>query len=95
MVANPLLPEGMVAGYRFSADDRRPGYAWFFGRDSLWTALAWNAMGDFRSTRTALDFLDRFQRADGKIPHEIPQSATLIRPLAETEFAYAEADGSI
>ena len=94
MVANPLLPEGMVAGYRFSADDRRPGYAWFFGRDSLWTALAWNAMGDFRSTRTALDFLDRFQRADGKIPHEIPQSATLIRPLAETEFAYAEADGT-
>lgn len=94
MVTNPLLPEGMIAGYRYAADDRRPGYDWFFGRDALWTAFAWNASGDFRSAKTALDFLGHFQRADGKIPHEIPQSATLMKPLAETEFAYASADST-
>jgi glycogen debranching enzyme len=95
MVTNPLLPEGMVAGYRFAGDDRRrPGYAWFFGRDALWTTFAWNAMGDFRSTRVALDFLSDFQRTDGKLPHEIPQTATLIGSLAKTDFAYAEADAT-
>jgi glycogen debranching enzyme len=94
MVTNPLLPEGVVAGYRYANDDRRPGYDWFFGRDALWTIFAWNASGDFRSTKTALDFLGHFQRADGKIPHEVPQSATLMKPLSETEFAYASADAT-
>jgi glycogen debranching enzyme len=94
MVTNPLLPEGVVAGYRYAADDRRPGYDWFFGRDALWTAFAWDASGDFRSSKTALDFLGHFQRADGKIPHEVPQSTTQMKPLTETEFAYASADAT-
>ena len=33
------------------------------------------AYGDFASARTALEFLRRVQRADGKVPHEISQSA--------------------
>jgi glycogen debranching enzyme len=94
MVRNPQLPEGMIAGYRFAADDRRPGFNWFFGRDALWTAFAWNAEGDFRSTRAALDFLGHYQRADGKIPHEIPQSAALIAPLNTNLFSYASADAT-
>ena len=94
MVRNPQLPEGMIAGYRFAADDRRPGFNWFFGRDALWTAFAWNAEGDFRSTRTALEFLGHYQRADGKIPHEIPQSAALIAPLSTNPFSYASADAT-
>jgi hypothetical protein len=35
-----------------------------------------NSYGDFATTRDALDFLKKFQRADGKIPHEISQSAS-------------------
>src|SRR3954471_8997862 len=31
---------GLVAGYYESADSARPGYAWFFGRDTLWTTYA-------------------------------------------------------
>jgi glycogen debranching enzyme len=39
-VTNPFLGTGLVAGYRISGDDERPGFAWFFGRDALWTSLA-------------------------------------------------------
>ena len=55
-VNNPFLGTGMVAGYRTSGTSQRPGFAWFFGRDSMWTALALNAEGDFATTRTALEF---------------------------------------
>ena len=78
IVNNPYLGTGLVAGYRTSGVSQRPGFAWFFGRDSLWTSFALNAEGDFNSTRTALDFLSKFQRDDGKIPHEISQSASLV-----------------
>ena len=94
LVDNPLLGKGLIAGYRVDAGDRRPGYDWFFGRDALWTALALNASGDFQETRQALQFLSRFQRQDGKIPHEIPQSTSLIGPLEKTPFAYASADAT-
>jgi hypothetical protein len=94
LVENPFIGKGLIAGYRVDAGDRRPGYDWFFGRDALWTALALNASGDFQETRQALQFLSRFQRQDGKIPHEIPQSASLIGPLDKTAFAYASADAT-
>jgi len=64
MVTNPFLGTGLIAGYRTSGNDQRPGFAWFFGRDALWTSLALDASGDFASTRTALDFLSKYQRAD-------------------------------
>jgi glycogen debranching enzyme len=94
LVDNPFLGKGVVAGYRVDAGDRRPGYDWFFGRDGLWTSFALNAEGDFATTRLVLDFLSRFQREDGKIPHEVPQSASLIEPLIKTPFAYASADAT-
>ena len=28
---------GLLAGFRTSGDSERPGFAWFFGRDALWT----------------------------------------------------------
>src|SRR5208282_3754347 len=47
MVTNPFLGTGLVAGYRTSGESQRPGFAWYFGRDSFWTTLALNAAGDF------------------------------------------------
>jgi hypothetical protein len=69
MVTNPFLGTGLVAGYRTSGDSQRPGFAWYFGRDSFWTSLALNADGDFANTKAALEFVSKFQREDGKIPH--------------------------
>ncbi len=84
---------GLVAGYYESADSARPGYAWFFGRDTLWTTYAINSYGDFSLTRTALDFLIRRQRADGKIMHEFSQSADAI-DWKSTPYFYASADST-
>ena len=79
IATNPSPGPGLVAGFRTSGDSERPGFAWFFGRDSLWTALAINLLLGFAAiVGTALDFLKKFQREDGKIPHEISQSAALI-----------------
>jgi glycogen debranching enzyme len=94
VVTNPLLGTGLVAGYRTSGESERPGFAWFFGRDALWTALAVNSYGDFATTRGALEFLKKFQRADGKIPHEISQSASLIPWFADYEYPWASADAT-
>jgi glycogen debranching enzyme len=84
---------GLVAGYYSSGDSARPGFAWFFGRDTLWTTYAINSYGDFALTRRALDFLIRRQRADGKIMHEFSQSADAVDWKA-TPYFYAEADGT-
>ena len=84
---------GMVAGYYESADSARPGYAWFFGRDTLWSSYAINSYGDYRLTKRALDFLIRRQRADGKIMHEYSQAAESIDWKA-TPYFYASADST-
>jgi glycogen debranching enzyme len=94
VVDNPFLGKGLVAGYNTSADDERPGFAWFFGRDAEWTSLALDAAGDFATTRSALEFLGKYQRADGKVPHEVSQSANFMDWFKATPFAFASADAT-
>ncbi len=94
VVDNPLLGTGLVAGFRTAGESERPGFAWFFGRDALWTALAINSYGDFKTTRTALEFLKKYQREDGKIPHEISQSASLIPWFTDYPYPWASADAT-
>jgi glycogen debranching enzyme len=94
MVTNPYLGTGLVAGYRTSGDSARPGFAWFFGRDSMWTSFALNSVGDFADTRTAIDFVSKFQREDGKIPHEISQAASLVDWFKKFQYGYASADAT-
>ena len=65
----------LVAGYYESGDSARPGFGWFFGRDSLYTLYAINGYGDFGLSRDELNFLIARQRADGKIMHEYSQTA--------------------
>ncbi len=94
MVTNPFLGTGLVAGYRTSGESQRPGFAWFFGRDSFWTSLALNAEGDFSNSRTALGFISKFQREDGKIPHEISQGANFVDWFKGYPYPYASADAT-
>jgi glycogen debranching enzyme len=94
MVTNPFLGTGLVAGYRTSGESQRPGFAWFFGRDSFWTSLALNAEGDDSNARTALDFISKYQRDDGKIPHEISQGASFVNWFKDYPYAYASADAT-
>ena len=94
LVNSPYLGAGLVAGYRTSGTGQRPGFAWFFGRDSLWTSFALNAEGDYATARTALDFISKFQREDGKVPHEISQSASLVPWFKDYPYAYVSADAT-
>lgn len=94
LVTNPYLGTGLVAGYRTSGSSQRPGFAWFFGRDSFWTSLALNASGDFSTARTALAFVSKFHREDGKIPHEISQGANFVDWFKGYPYPYASADAT-
>lgn len=94
VATNPYLGTGLLAGFRTSGDSERPGFAWYFGRDSMWTALAINSYGDYATTKNALDFLKKYQRDDGKIPHEISQSATLIDWWKAYPYAWNSTDAT-
>jgi hypothetical protein len=94
LATNPQLGTGLLAGFRTAGESERPGFAWFFGRDALWTSLATTSTGDFATTRAALEFLRRYQRADGKIPHEISQSAGLVPWFDQFPYAWASADAT-
>src|SRR6266700_221631 len=94
VVTNPFLGTGLIAGYRTSGESQRPGFAWFFGRDSLWTSLALDAEGHFASTRIALEFISKYQRSDGKIPHEISQGASFVDWFKAYPYPYASADAT-
>ncbi|HWO00336.1 MAG TPA: GH116 family glycosyl hydrolase, partial [Blastocatellia bacterium] len=94
MANNPQLGSGLLAGFRTSGESERPGFAWFFGRDALWTTLAITSYGDYPAARTAMDFLKKFQRDDGKIPHEISQSAALIPWFKDYSYPWASADAT-
>ena len=55
----------------------RPGYAWYFGRDGQWSAMAINAYGDFAMVKEALETFIRFQDITGKIYHELSSSGAV------------------
>jgi len=94
LASNPFLGTGLVAGYRSSGDSARPGFAWFFGRDSLWTDLALDSIGDFETTKTALEFIAKYQREDGKVEHEISQTASLVDWWKGFPYGFASADAT-
>ena len=77
MVCNPDLGCGLVAGYGLSgAASDRPGFGWFFGGDASINSFAMNGVGQSALVRDgALRFFAKYQRADGKITHEISQGA--------------------
>jgi len=94
LVVNPTMGTGLVAGYRTSGESQRPGFAWFFGRDAFWSTLALNSEGDFASAKTALAFVARFRREDGKIPHEIAQGASFVNWFKDYPYGFASADAT-
>ena len=89
----PTDETALVAGYYESGDSARPGFGWFFGRDSLYTLYAVNGYGDFGLAKSELEFLIRRQREDGKIMHEYSQTAAAIDWRA-FPYMYAAADST-
>jgi len=91
-VCNPHLGCGLVAGYGLSGKGARPGFAWFFGGDASINSLAILSYGDPESVKQALQFQMNYQRQDGKIAHEISQSAGFIPWFQEYPYPYYHGD---
>lgn len=84
---------GLAGGWFTSGDSARPGFGWFFGRDTLWTLYAVNSYGDFALSREAMNFLLAQQRADGKMMHELSQTANEV-DWEHLPYLYAAADST-
>jgi glycogen debranching enzyme len=94
LVCNPDLGCGLVAGYGPSgAASDRPGFGWFFGGDAAINSLAMTGVGEGALVRDGvLRFFAKYQRADGKIPHEISQGAAKIDWFGGYPYAFYHGD---
>jgi hypothetical protein len=93
LVCNPDLGCGPVAGYAAAGPGGyRPGFGWFFGGDAAINSFALSSVGAFGLAREYLGFFARYQRADGKITHEISQSAGRIRWFDDYPYAFYHGD---
>ena len=82
---------GLVAGYAESGESERPGFAWYFGGDALMNSWSVIDYGDFDRARGILEFLRDHQRGDGKLEHELTQSAALL-DWSKYPYGYYHAD---
>ena len=92
LVCNPDLGCGLVAGWGPSGKSARPGFGWFFGGDAAINSLAMSSAGMGDLVAQGLRFLARYQRDDGKIPHEVSQAAGRIAWFTDFPYAYYHAD---
>jgi hypothetical protein len=92
LVCNPDLGCGLVAGWGPSGKSTRPGFGWFFGGDAAINSFAMDATGQWAPVAQGLRFLAKYQRADGKITHEISQAAGRIPWFTDFPYAYYHAD---
>jgi len=84
-VNTPGIGEALVAGYSTTAKgwngghkiNGRPGYAWYFGRDAVWSAIALLGYGDFEKVKSQLEFFNSYQDLNGKIFHELTTSGAV------------------
>jgi len=91
-VDNPDLGKGLVAGLGPSGTGGRPGFGWFFGTDAYLNSLSLNSLSDHASSREALLFTQKWQRADGKMAHELSQAAGYLRWWEDYPYGYIHGD---
>lgn len=86
-MAEGLDGRGVMAGYAASRPGwgrSRPGYAWFFGRDSCWVIDAMLAAGMHDEARDAMALLITTADITGKIAHEITTSGVVHYDAADS-----------
>ncbi|HVP90251.1 MAG TPA: hypothetical protein VMS75_03435, partial [Terriglobales bacterium] len=92
LVENPDLGTGLVAGLGPSGTGGRPGFGWFFGTDAYLNSLSLNSLGASGASRTALAFTQKWQRADGKMAHELSQAAGYLKWWEDYPYGYIHGD---
>lgn len=87
--------KGLVAGYALAMNGNRPGFAWFFGRDSAWMGFALLCIGDFEKVRDNLLLEKKFQIKEGenkgKIYHEVSLAHDFV---PDPSYAYPAGDST-
>ena len=94
IVNNPDLGLGFVAGLGPAGTSGRPGFGWFFGGDMFINSFSMNSFGAHKAVRDGLAFTQKWQRADGKMAHEVSQAAAYIRWFEDYPYAYIHGDTS-
>ncbi|MEW6702927.1 MAG: GH116 family glycosyl hydrolase, partial [Bacteroidota bacterium] len=92
----PGLGTGLLAGFATTAhgwngthkNSGRPGYAWYFGRDSEWAGFAIDDYGDTELVKEQLKFLQQYQDISGKIFHEVSTSGVVHYDAADATPLY-------
>lgn len=93
---SPSLGKSLMSGYWTTsrgwngghAVSGRPGYAWYFGRDTELTGLAMNAYGAADKVKDILQTFGKFQSPDGKIYHELTTSGSVHYDAADATPLY-------
>jgi glycosidase/glycogen debranching enzyme len=96
IVNTPGVGRSLVAGYATTdygwkgghKVNGRPGYAWYFGRDAVWSSYAVLDYGDFDRVKTVLELFSRYQDISGKIYHELTTSGIAHYDAADATPLY-------
>jgi glycogen debranching enzyme len=96
ITTTPGIGTGLLAGFGTTARgwdgsqkiSGRPGYAWYFGRDSEWSGFAMDDYGNCEAVRDQLNLLQNFQDRYGKIFHEITTSGSVHFDAADATPLY-------
>ncbi len=96
IVYTPGVGRSLVAGYATTdygwkgghKVNGRPGYAWYFGRDAVWSSYAVLDYGDFDRVKTVLELFSRYQDVSGKIYHELTTSGIAHYDAADATPLY-------
>ncbi len=91
---SPGLGTGLVAGFGPTGNGYRPGFSWYFGGDTSINSLGLVAAGQGWVLAEAFPFLEKYQREDGKMMHELTRSAPLLDWFGDYPYAYIHGDTS-
>lgn len=92
IVTNPDLGTGLIAGLGTSGTGGRPGFGWYFGGDAFFNSFSLNSYGAHSTVRDALAFTQKWQREDGKMAHELSQSAGYVDWWNKYHYGYIHGD---
>lgn len=89
------LGNGFIAGYNMANEGGRPGFAWFFGRDSVWMSFPALSIGDFSKVRENLLLQRKYQIKEGKDKGRIYHELSLAHNFfPNPSYAYPAGDST-
>lgn len=97
----PSLGSSMMSGYFTTARgwngghevSGRPGYAWYFGRDTELSSMALTTLGDYEKVRQILTTFGKYQDPEGKVYHELTTSGSVHYDASDATPLYVALAG--